>query len=109
MISTDSTYTGAGNATPPALRLCPVDQFPLVSGTAAPWTGTGLPIAGPVTSARLREQATGLTGSIAGGVLDAPARPTAPTTAPRVADAGVLTEHTSSTPGDLPPEDPPSR
>ena len=111
MISTDPKYAGAGNVTPPAVALCPVAQFALLSGTAAPWTGTGLPIAGPVTSVRLRGQlaAAGLTGSIVGGVLDATARPTVPTTALRAVVPGSPTEHTSSTPGDLPPEDPLSR
>ena len=111
MISTDSKYTGAGNATPPAVGVCPVDQLALMAGTSAPWAGTGLSIAGPVPSVRLRGQlaAAGLAGSTTGGVIGATARPSVQTTALRVAVAGFPSEHTSNTPGDLPPEDPLSR
>jgi hypothetical protein len=97
VISTDVKNTGAGTVTPPAVGLCSagsVDQVVLMAPYAAPWTGTGLPIAGPATAVRLRG-------------LAATVRPSVQTTAlPEFAVVGVPTEHISSTPGDLPPEDP---
>jgi hypothetical protein len=97
VISIDVKNTGAGTVTPPAVGLCSagsVDQVVLMAPYAAPWTGTGLPIAGPATAVRLRG-------------LAATARPSVQTTAlPEFAVVGVPTEHISSTPGDLPPEDP---
>jgi hypothetical protein len=108
VISTDTKYTGAGVETPPAVGMCTGDQVRLLAPTSAPWTGTALPSAGAVTPIRLRGQlaAAGLTGSFIGGAVGVTARQT---TALQVAVAGVPTEHTSSTPGDLPPEDPLSR
>jgi hypothetical protein len=95
VISIDVQHTGAGTVTPPAVGLCSagsVDQVVLMAPYAAPWTGTGLPTGGPAV--RLRG-------------LAATARPSVHTTAlPEFAVVGVPTERTSSTPGDLPPEDP---
>ena len=100
MISTVFENTGAGTATPPAVGLCPAALVVPTSGAVAPWGGTGLPVAAAV---RLR----GLTATT-GASTDA-TRPSV-----RIADRrehaviGAPTEHTSSTPGDPPPEDPPS-
>jgi hypothetical protein len=100
VISTDSNYTGAGTVTPPAVGLCSTVQVVRTAGSVAPWSATGLPVAGAV---RLR----GLT-LTTGASTDA-TRPSAPFADRREpAVTGVPTEHTSSTPGDLPPEDPPS-
>jgi hypothetical protein len=98
VISTDTTYTGAGTVTPPAVGMCSADRVALAARQAAPWTGTGLPAAGTASPFRLR----GLTA--AGGTT---VRPFVQTTAlPEAAVIGVPVEHPSSTPGDLPPEDP---
>ncbi|WP_369139917.1 hypothetical protein [Modestobacter versicolor] len=94
MISNDVIDTGAGTVTPPAVGLCSAVQDVRMPGTAALWNATGLPVAG----VRLRALAS----------TDA-TRPYAPIADRReFAVAGAPTEHTSSTPGDLPPEDPPS-
>jgi hypothetical protein len=109
VISIDIKHAGAGTATPPAVGICSADQVVLTAPYAAPWTGSGLPVAGTTTSARLRRlvAATGTTGTTTGAFLGATARPSVPTTAQReFAVAGVPVGHTSSTPGDLPPEDP---
>ncbi|WP_138760753.1 hypothetical protein [Modestobacter altitudinis] len=101
MISTDTTNTGAGTVTPPAVGMCSADQVVLTAPYAAPWTGTGLPAAGTASPFRLR----GLIA--AGAALGGTARPSVQTTAlPEFAVVGVPVEHPSSTPGDLPPEDP---
>ena len=107
MISIDLMKTGAGTQTPPAVGLCSAgstDQVVLMAPYAAPCTGTGLPVAGSDIAARLR----GLTvaaGTTTGVVLGA--SPSVQTNALRdFAVVGIPTEHTSSTPGDLPPEDP---
>ena len=101
MISTDTTHTGAGTVTPPAVGMCSADRVVRTAPDAAPWKGTGLPVAGTASPFRLR----GL--SAAGAVLGGTVRPSVQTTAlPGFAVAGVPVEHTSSTPGDLPPEDP---
>jgi hypothetical protein len=108
VISTDTTYTGAGNETPPAIGLCWGDQVVLMAPFAAPVDGTGLPLAGPATPIRLRglTAAAGTTGTTTGAFIGATARPSVPTTALRgIAVDGIPAEHTSSTPGDLPPED----
>jgi hypothetical protein len=105
VISTDMTSTGAGTVTPPAVGLCSsgsADQVVLMAPIAAPWTGTGLPYAGSAPAVRLR----GLTATT-GAFPSATVRPSVQTTAlPEFAVVGVPTEHPSSTPGDLPPEDP---
>ena len=99
MISTDTTYTGAGTVTPPAVGMCSADRVALAARQAAPWTGTGLPVAGTASPFRLR----GLTAAGSGTTV----RPSVQTTAlPGAAVVGVPVEHPSSTPGDLPPEDP---
>jgi hypothetical protein len=104
VISIDIKNSGAGTVTPPAVGLCSsvaADQVVLMPPYAAPWSGTGLPIAGTAPSIRLR----GL--SAAGVFLGATARPSVQTTAEReFAVTGVPAGHASSTPGDLPPEDP---
>jgi hypothetical protein len=103
VISTDINYTGAGSATPPAVGMCSADQVVLMVPTTAPSRWTGLPAAGAVTSLRLRGLAA--TGAFPGATV----RPFVQTTAqPGTAVVGVPAGHTSSTPGDLPPEDPPS-
>jgi hypothetical protein len=105
VISIDMFATGAGTVTPPAVGLCSsgsADQVVLMAPNAAPWTGTGLPFAGSAPAARLR----GLTAAT-GAFTSATVRPNVQTTAlPEFAVLGVPTEHPSSTPGDLPPEDP---
>jgi hypothetical protein len=94
VISIDIKHAGAGTATPPAVGICSADQVVLTAPYAAPWTGSGLLVAGT-------------TGTTTGAFLGATARPSVPTTAQReFAVAGVPVGHTSSTPGDLPPEDP---
>ncbi len=101
MISTDTTYTGAGTVTPPAVGMCSADRVVRTAPSAAPWKGTGLPVSGTASPFRLR----GL--SAAGTALGGTVRPSVQTTAlPWFAVAGVPVEHPSSTPGDLPPEDP---
>ena len=105
MISTDTKYTGAGIESPPAVGLCSTrwaDQVVLMAPYAAPSKGTGLPVAGTVPSIRLRDLLAA--GTTTSGVT---VRPSVQTTAQRrFAVAGVPVEHTSTTPGDLPPEDP---
>jgi phage tail tape-measure protein len=99
VISTDTTYTGAGTVTPPAVGMCSADRVVLAARQAAPWTGTGLTVAGTASPFRLR----GLTAAGFGTTV----RPSVQTTAlPGAAVVGVPVEHPSSTPGDLPPEDP---
>ena len=96
MNSTATKYTGAGTVTPPAVGTCSPGQVVLMGACSAPESATGLriaglPIAGPA----------GTTGAFPGGT----ARPSVQSTARR--DRVVVRyEHTSSTPGDLPPEDP---
>jgi hypothetical protein len=101
VISIDSKNSGAGTVTPPAVGMCSADQVALMAPYAAPWAGTGLPVAGAATPIRLRDltAAAGTTGSTA--------RPSVKTTAQlEFAVVGVPAGHASSTPGDLPPEDP---
>jgi hypothetical protein len=87
--------TGAVVATPPVVGVRShraAEQVSLMAPYAAPWNGTGLPVAGTTTSIRLRDQI-------------ADASPTGfDTTA--VAFAAATVQHKSSTPGDQPPEDP---
>ena len=86
--------TGAVVATPPVVGVCSsraAEQVGLMAPYAAPWKGTGLPVAG-TTTIRLRDLIAGA------GTTDFD------TTGIAVAAAGV--QHKSSTPGDQPPEDP---
>jgi hypothetical protein len=99
VISIDVKNSGAGTVTPPAVGMCSADQVVLVAPYAAPWSGTGLSVVGAATPFRLRGLAAGTTGSTV--------RPSVTTTAQReFAVVGVPAGHASSTPGDLPPEDP---
>ena len=108
MISIDIKYTGAGVVSPPAVGVCSsgaVEQVALMAPHAAPWNGTGLPIAGPATPIRSRGFIAA--GTTTGAFPGATVRPSVQTTALReFAVLGVPVGHTSSTPGDLPPEDP---
>ncbi len=107
MISTDTRNTGAGTVTPPAVGMRSADQVVLMAPYAAPWEGTGLPCAGATSRLRGLVAVAGTTGSTDGTVLGATARPSVQTTAQQwFAVAGVPAEHPSSTPGDLPPDDP---
>ena len=108
MISIDISTSGAGTVTPPAVGMCSAAQVVLMAPTAAPLQGTGLPTVGTATPIRLRDLAVaaGPAGTST-GVVYATARPSVQTSAPwGFAVAGVPAGHTSSTPGDLPPEDP---
>jgi hypothetical protein len=102
VISTDTTNTGAGTVTPPAVGMCSADRVVRTAPTAAPWKGTGLPVAG--TASPFRPRGLSAAGAALGGTV---VRPSVQTTAlPGFAVVGVPVEHPSSTPGDLPPEDP---
>ena len=99
MISTDTKFTGAGTATPPAVGLCSTDLVGQMAAYAAPVQGTGLPIAGTATPFRLRGRiatadATGAFAGVGTTVLEGLAR------------VGVPSAHVSTTPGALPPRDP---
>ena len=107
MISIATKNSGAGTVTPPAVGMCPADRVVLTAPYSAPWGGTATPFAGAATPVRLRRltAAAGTTGTTTGAF--ATDRPSVQTTALRqFAVTGVLAEHASSTPGDLPPEDP---
>ena len=109
MISTDMTFAGVSTVTSPAVGLrCPAsaDLVVRMAPYAAPWSGTGLSL--PAVRLRGLIAAAGTTGSIATGArLGTDALPSVQSTTPKgFAVAGVDSEHTSSTPGDLPPEDP---
>jgi hypothetical protein len=95
VISIDMKNSGAGTVTPPAVGMCTAGQVVLMAPVAAPVRGTGVPFAGTATPIRLR-------------VLGAMARPSVQSTVHgEFAITGVVpTVHASSTPGDLPPEDP---
>jgi hypothetical protein len=98
--------SGAGTVTPPAVGMCPADQVVLTAPYSA-WGGTAMPLPGSATPVRLRRltAAAGTTGTTTGAF--ATVRPSVQTTALRqFAVTGVPAEHASSTPGDLPPEDP---
>jgi hypothetical protein len=97
--------SGAGTVTPPAVGMCPAQQVVLTAPYAAAWRGTGRLLTGTATPVRLRRRiaAAGTTGAFLGATV----RSSVPTTALRqFAVTGVPAEHASSTPGDLPPEDP---
>jgi len=107
--STVLNDSGASTVTPPAVGMCSADQVVLMAAYAAPWTGTGLPIAGTATPIRLRRPVVaGTTGTTTGTTTGAfsGALPVQTTDQREFAVAGAPTEHISSTPGDLPPEDP---
>ncbi|WP_222194044.1 hypothetical protein [Modestobacter italicus] len=112
MNSTDMTVAGVSTVTSPAVGLrcsVPADRVALMAPYAAPWNGTGLSNAGSDATARLRGliAAAGTTGSLTTGApIGTDAQPSDQTTALTGAFAGVPARHTSSTPGDLPPEDP---
>ena len=110
MTSTDMTVAGVTNETSPAVVLRCAGSTDLAAGTmryAAPWTGTGLPIAGNAVRLRGLIATAGTTGSDATG---APFGTDALPSAQLPAMAGLVSagasQHTSNTPGDLPPEDP---
>ena len=104
MNSTDMTYAGVSTATPPAvgLRCSALGQWTVrIAPTATSAQGTGLS-GGAV---RLRGLATAA--STTGAPFGTDPSTFRPTTAPQgLAVAGVPAEHISTTPGDLPPEDP---
>ena len=112
MISIDFTTTGAGVVTPPAVGVrCSgsVGQGVLMAPHAAPQNGTGLPSGGTTTPIRLRGliAAAGSSGTTTGAFLGATVRPSVQNTElSGFVVAGAPVQHTSSTPGDLPPEDP---
>ena len=107
MISIAMTNTGAGTVTPPAVGLCAstgAERVVRLAPLAGPFHGTGLP-AGSWTPIRLRGRFATATATPAGEY--AIALESVPTTALQaLAVAGVPAEQPSSTPGDLPPEDP---
>jgi hypothetical protein len=108
VISISINNSGAGTVTPPVVGRCAADQVVLTAPYAAPWSETPLPFAGTPASLRLRGLiAAGTTGTTTGAFVGATVRPSVQTTALReIAVAGVPAGHASSTPGDLPPEDP---
>jgi len=102
VISTDPTYTGAGTVTPLAVGLCATGR---AAWTAAPGTGTGLPASGSVMPFRPGGYIATV-GTTTGASYDAVRPSVRPKALEELALVGVTTTHTSSTPGDLPPEDP---
>ncbi|MCZ2806581.1 hypothetical protein O2W18_15835 [Modestobacter sp. VKM Ac-2983] len=128
MNSTDITTAGVRTVTSPAvgLRCSTPDEWVVSMATAtAPHHGTGLPFAGSATAVRLRglTAAAGTTGlSTTGARLGTDALPSVQTTSVQTTSVqttsvqtialkgyaviGAPARHTSSTPGDLPPEDP---
>jgi hypothetical protein len=88
--------TGAVVVTPPVLGVCSsraAERVVPMPPYAAPWDGTGLPIAGITTpSIRLRDMKADA-GTAGFGTTG-------------VASAAATVQHKSSTPGDQPPEDP---
>jgi hypothetical protein len=108
VISIVMNNTGAGTVTPPAVGMCASESFPQVvrmAPVAAPFQGTGLPIAGSATPIRLRglTAAAGTTGIATGELAHLSVQTTA---VQHFAVAGVPARQISTTPGDLPPEDP---
>ncbi|MCZ2822239.1 hypothetical protein O2V63_18015 [Modestobacter sp. VKM Ac-2977] len=113
MITTDMTNAGVRTETSPAVGLrcsVPAEWVVAMAPAAAPQYGTGLFSAGSVPAVRLRglTAAAGTTGlSTTGARLGTDALPSVQTTALKGnAAIGAPARHTSSTPGDLPPEDP---
>ena len=113
MISTDMTNAGVSTVTSPAVGLRCADSADVVVRTAryaAPENGTGLSVTGALPAVRLRGllAAGGTTRSDATGApFGTDGLPFVQRTTPEGrAVAGVVLDHTSSTPGDLPPEDP---
>ena len=111
MNSTDTTYAGVSTVTPPAVGLRCAASAELVvrmAPYAAPENGTGLLVAGTLPAVRLRGliAVAGTSGSTTTGAsFGADALPSVQRPAPKGGDVAGF-EHTSSTPGDLPPEDP---
>ncbi|WP_369135549.1 hypothetical protein [Modestobacter sp. I12A-02662] len=101
MISIDFVVTGAGIATPPpAVGACTpawTEQVVRMAPYAAPFQGTGLPVA--ATTVRLRDLAPEATGASTGTPASVQHQ-----TRTGLAVPGVPAQRT--TPGDLPPEDP---
>jgi hypothetical protein len=102
VISIDFATTGSGFAAPtPAVGACAPawsEQVVRMAPYAAPFQGTGLPIATtPVRLRALASDATGGSTSAPGSSVPNPART-------GLAVHGVPAQRT--TPGDLPPEDP---
>lgn len=113
MITTDMTNAGVRTVTPPVVGLrcsIPAEWVVATAPAAAPQHGTGLSFAGSVPAVRLRglTAAAGTTGLTTTGVLlGIDALPSVQTTALEgYAVTGAPARHHSSTPGDLPPEDP---
>ena len=118
MISTARTVAGVNSETSPAVGLRCSATTELAAGnvrsaagnvrSAAPSTGTGLPIAGTAVRLRGLLAAAGTTDFYATGVpFGTDVLPSVQSPAVTgLAVAGVPARHTSTTPGDLPPEDP---
>lgn len=113
MNSTDLTSAGVRTVASPAVGLGSAVRADLVVRTApyaAPANGMRLPVAGARPAVRLRGllAAAGTTGAGSTGAPSGTAalRFVQRTTPKGCAVAGVAFEHISSTPGDLPPEDP---
>ncbi|MCZ2838690.1 hypothetical protein [Modestobacter sp. VKM Ac-2985] len=116
MNSTDITTAGVRSVTSPAVVLrCsgPAEWVVSMATAAAPQHGTGLSVAGS-TTVRLRGLAAAGTAGLSttGARLGTDALPSVQTTSVQTtalkghAVIGAPARHTSSTPGDLPPEDP---
>ncbi|WP_222266435.1 hypothetical protein [Modestobacter marinus] len=101
MISIDFVATGSGIAAPtPAAGACTpawTEQVVRMAPSAAPFQGTGLPVA--TTAVRLRDLAPDATGISTGTPASVKHQ-----TRTGLASPGVPAQRT--TPGDLPPEDP---
>jgi hypothetical protein len=111
--STDKTIAGVWTVTSPAVGLrcsVPAERVVSMAPYAAPQQGAGLPLAGSAAAVRLRGliAAAGTTGlSTTGARLGTDVLPSVQTTALNgFAVTGAPARHTSTTPGDLPPEDP---
>jgi hypothetical protein len=103
--STDTTTVGT-TVTSPAAGLCAaLGNAGLMASNRAPWNGTGLPVAG--SAVRRRELTVlGATPSTTGAPFGADALSYVQFETLRPATPGGAAQHISSTPGDLPPEDP---
>ncbi|MGY1844152.1 hypothetical protein [Modestobacter sp. SYSU DS0875] len=105
MNSTDFVVTGLGVVAPePAAAVCATawtERAVLMAPTAAPFQGTGLP------AVRLRDLLSGATAADATGApYGARAHLIDPTRTGLAATGVPAQRATSTTPGDLPPEDP---
>ncbi|MGY1857840.1 hypothetical protein [Modestobacter sp. SYSU DS0290] len=117
MNSTDFVVTGLGVVAPePAAATCPSAPSPrpwtervvLMAPTAAPFQGTGLPIAPTAVRLRSLYPATDAALEATGAPYGAGAHLIDPTRTGLAATGVPAQRTTSTTPGDLPPEDPPS-